>query len=240
MRVSAREDLERAERERLSPDAAFSDASRGRLRPEPPDPLRTCFQCDRDRILHSKSFRRLAHKTQVFLAPEGGPLPHAPHPHPRGLAGRALDCPPPRPQRGSDRGCRPGPRPGAHAIRPRRRARAQPCHRAPPRNRPRRAHVAETVRPQRAERAHRRASGARRGRPQPHPRGRRRHPVPHRIAARLHARGARRRPRRPHRLRLPRHRRRRARGAAARGGPPRRRAPRARGKLVRAHRDHGP
>ena len=71
MRVSAREDLERAERERLSPDAAFSDASRGRLRPEPPDPLRTCFQCDRDRILHSKSFRRLAHKTQVFLAPEG-------------------------------------------------------------------------------------------------------------------------------------------------------------------------
>ena len=71
MRVSAREDLERAERERLSPDAAFSDATRGRLRPEPPDPLRTCFQCDRDRILHSKSFRRLAHKTQVFLAPEG-------------------------------------------------------------------------------------------------------------------------------------------------------------------------
>ena len=71
MRVSAREDLERAERERLSPDAAFSDASGGRLRPEPPDPLRTCFQCDRDRILHSKSFRRLAHKTQVFLAPEG-------------------------------------------------------------------------------------------------------------------------------------------------------------------------
>ena len=71
MRVSGREDLERAERARLSPDAAFADASRGRLYPEPPDPLRTCFQCDRDRILHSKSFRRLAHKTQVFLAPEG-------------------------------------------------------------------------------------------------------------------------------------------------------------------------
>ena len=71
MRVSTRESLERAEHERLSPDAAFSDASRGRLRPEEPDPLRTCFQCDRDRILHSKSFRRLAHKTQVFLAPEG-------------------------------------------------------------------------------------------------------------------------------------------------------------------------
>lgn len=71
MRVSRREDLERAERERLSPDATFADASVGRLRPEPPDELRTCFQCDRDRILHSKSFRRLAHKTQVFLAPEG-------------------------------------------------------------------------------------------------------------------------------------------------------------------------
>ena len=66
-----RVDLERAEHERLSPDAAFSDASAGRRRPEEDDPLRTCFQCDRDRILHSKSFRRLAHKTQVFLAPEG-------------------------------------------------------------------------------------------------------------------------------------------------------------------------
>ncbi|MBM6774114.1 deoxyguanosinetriphosphate triphosphohydrolase [Olsenella profusa] len=71
MRVRGREDQERSERERLSEDAAFADASLGRLRPEEPDPLRTCYQCDRDRILHSKSFRRLAHKTQVFLAPEG-------------------------------------------------------------------------------------------------------------------------------------------------------------------------
>ncbi|HJA28571.1 MAG TPA: deoxyguanosinetriphosphate triphosphohydrolase [Candidatus Olsenella pullicola] len=71
MRVLTRAELERAERERLSPDAAFADASLGRLCPEPEDDLRTCFQCDRDRILHSKSFRRLAHKTQVFLAPEG-------------------------------------------------------------------------------------------------------------------------------------------------------------------------
>lgn len=71
MRVSTRQDLERAEHERLSPDATFADRSLGRLRPEPEDALRTCFQCDRDRILHSKSFRRLAHKTQVFLAPEG-------------------------------------------------------------------------------------------------------------------------------------------------------------------------
>lgn len=71
MRVTTREDWELLEHERLSPDAAFSDASEGRRRPESPDPLRTCYQCDRDRILHSKSFRRLAHKTQVFLAPEG-------------------------------------------------------------------------------------------------------------------------------------------------------------------------
>ena len=71
MRVSTREDLERLERERLSPDATFASTSVGRLVPDEPDALRTCFQCDRDRILHSKSFRRLAHKTQVFLAPEG-------------------------------------------------------------------------------------------------------------------------------------------------------------------------
>ena len=71
METMSRETLERAEHQLLSPDATFSDASVGRLRPEEPDLLRTCFQCDRDRILHSKSFRRLAHKTQVFLAPEG-------------------------------------------------------------------------------------------------------------------------------------------------------------------------
>ena len=55
----------------LSPLAAFSDASVGRLRPEDPDPLRTCFQRDRDRVIHCKAFRRLSHKSQVFLAPEG-------------------------------------------------------------------------------------------------------------------------------------------------------------------------
>ena len=71
METMRRETLERAEHKLLSPDATFSDASIGRLHPEEPDLLRTCFQCDRDRILHSKSFRRLAHKTQVFLAPEG-------------------------------------------------------------------------------------------------------------------------------------------------------------------------
>lgn len=66
-----REDIEAEEHRRLSPRAAFSDASRGRERPMSPDPYRTEYQRDRDRIIHSKAFRRLMHKTQVFLAPEG-------------------------------------------------------------------------------------------------------------------------------------------------------------------------
>ena len=71
--MTVREELERAEHERLSPLAAFADQSRGRPRQEEPreEDVRTCYQRDIDRIVHSKSFRRLMHKTQVFLRPEG-------------------------------------------------------------------------------------------------------------------------------------------------------------------------
>ncbi|MBX7131510.1 MAG: deoxyguanosinetriphosphate triphosphohydrolase [Fimbriimonadaceae bacterium] len=68
---SLREQIEARERENLSPYAALSADSEGRVVPEEQDPVRTCFQRDRDRILHSKSFRRLKHKTQVFIDPTG-------------------------------------------------------------------------------------------------------------------------------------------------------------------------
>jgi dGTPase len=61
---------ERAE-ESLAPAATRSAASRGRATPEEPDEFRTAFERDRDRILHSKAFRRLKHKTQVFINPDG-------------------------------------------------------------------------------------------------------------------------------------------------------------------------
>lgn len=66
-----REATEARERAYLSPFAALASESVGRPVSEEPDPVRTCYQRDRDRILHSKSFRRLKHKTQVFIDPEG-------------------------------------------------------------------------------------------------------------------------------------------------------------------------
>ncbi len=69
--MTIREAIEDIEKKTLSPYAAFSDRSKGRLREETEDDLRPVFQRDRDRILHSKSFRRLKDKTQVFLTPQG-------------------------------------------------------------------------------------------------------------------------------------------------------------------------
>ena len=66
-----REELEVRERAQLAPQASRSADSRGRLRAEPEDSIRPAFQRDRDRIIHSKAFRRLKHKTQVFFAPTG-------------------------------------------------------------------------------------------------------------------------------------------------------------------------
>ena len=66
-----REDLEKREFEILSDYAMKSAESRGRRFPEEKCAIRTEYQRDRDRIIHSKAFRRLMHKTQVFLAPEG-------------------------------------------------------------------------------------------------------------------------------------------------------------------------
>ena len=69
--MTIREELENAERQFLSPWASLSSRSAGRDRYEEPDDMRPVYQRDRDRILHCKAFRRLKHKTQVFLAPEG-------------------------------------------------------------------------------------------------------------------------------------------------------------------------
>lgn len=68
--MTIREEMEAREHEMLSPLAQYADTAR-RERPLEPCPIRTNYQRDRDRILHSKAFRRLKHKTQVFLSPEG-------------------------------------------------------------------------------------------------------------------------------------------------------------------------
>ena len=69
--MDCKEYQDKWEREYLSPYAALSSESRGRVREEDPCPIRTDYQRDRDRILHCNAFRRLKHKTQVFLAPQG-------------------------------------------------------------------------------------------------------------------------------------------------------------------------
>ena len=69
--MTIREELELQEHRQLDPSAAFSDETRGRLRPITENDVRTCYQRDVDKIVHCKAFRRLMHKTQVFLRPEG-------------------------------------------------------------------------------------------------------------------------------------------------------------------------
>lgn len=71
MPETVRERIEKTEHQILSPRAAFADQTRGRAEPERESDLRTAYQRDRDRIIHSNAFRRLKHKTQVFLSPEG-------------------------------------------------------------------------------------------------------------------------------------------------------------------------
>jgi len=69
--ATLREEREALEKLMIGPWGVLASASAGRARAEAPDPIRTCFQRDIDRITHAKSFRRLKHKTQVFLQPEG-------------------------------------------------------------------------------------------------------------------------------------------------------------------------
>ena len=71
--MTIREELEKLEHEHLDKRAAFADETKGRLHPEEEktEDVRTAYQRDTDKIVHSKSFRRLMHKTQVFLSPEG-------------------------------------------------------------------------------------------------------------------------------------------------------------------------
>ncbi len=69
--MTIREQTEEIEKKVLHPKACLSSDSSGRLKNEKEDDIRTCFQRDRDRIIHCKAFRRLKHKTQVFMAPKG-------------------------------------------------------------------------------------------------------------------------------------------------------------------------
>lgn len=69
--MQIRLEIEQRELSTLSPLASLASRSKGRAIEEPPDPIRTHYMLDRDRVVHSKSFRRLKHKTQVFIAPRG-------------------------------------------------------------------------------------------------------------------------------------------------------------------------
>ena len=112
------------EEEQLSPLAARSYPAE-RAVAEEDCALRTPLQRDRDRIVHCKAFRRLKHKTQVFVAPEGDHYRTRHDPHARGDADRAHRRARARAQRGPRRGDRPRPRPRPPAVRAHRRGRAR-------------------------------------------------------------------------------------------------------------------
>ena len=118
--IVLRELREERERQTLRPGATLAVGAGHRARPEDPDDERTCFERDRDRIVHSTAFRRLAGKTQVVVYPDR-PSAHPADPCPGGRPGRHLDRPRRRGQRHAGRCDRPGPR-----LRPRAR---RPCER---------------------------------------------------------------------------------------------------------------
>ena len=101
------------------------ERSRGRAYPEPDHPYRNAFQRDRDRVVHSRAFRRLEAKTQVFAPGAVRPFPQSPDPHHRGSADRAHAGRRPATGRGPDRGAGAGARYRASAVRPRRRGGAR-------------------------------------------------------------------------------------------------------------------
>ena len=150
MRIIHREDQEEQAHEALSPDASFADESEGSARSTEPDILRNDYQRDRDKILHTKSFRRLSHKTQVFLAAEGDHFRTRLDPHARGGADRPDDRPGARPERGSYRGDRARARSRPHAVRPYRRGGACELHRPASRHPAQRCRQSAALPPQRS------------------------------------------------------------------------------------------